>query len=143
MPWRCGIVAVHGFDAWFVFPRLFINSPEKGCGKSTLLDVLSRLVRKALTALSITPAALFRVIEAMRPTLLLDEADTYLRDNDDLRGVLDAGHRSDGADPHRRRQPRAAPVLGMGAGCTRRDWALAGHDRGPQHKDRAASAAAG
>jgi putative DNA primase/helicase len=76
---------------------LFISSPEKGCGKSTLLDVLSRLVPKPLGASGITAAALFRVIEAARPTLLLDEADTYLRDHEDLRGVLDAGHRRDGA----------------------------------------------
>ena len=91
------VVAVHAFDAWPVFPRLFVNSPEKGCGKSTLLDVLSRLVPKALGASGITPASLFRVIEAARPTLLLDEADSYARDNEDLRGVLNAGHRRDGA----------------------------------------------
>jgi len=91
------IVAVHAFGAWPIFPRLFVNSPEKGCGKSTLLDVLSRLVPKPLGASGITAAALFRVIEAARPTLLLDEADSYARDNEDLRGVLDAGHRRDGA----------------------------------------------
>ena len=90
------IVAVHAFDAFAIFPRLFINSPEKGCGKSTLLDVLSRLVPKPLGASSITPAALFRVIEAARATLLFDEADSYARDNENLRGVLDAGHRRDG-----------------------------------------------
>jgi hypothetical protein len=91
------VVGVHAFDAWTIFPRLFISSPEKGCGKSTLLDVLSRLVPRSLGASSITAAALFRVIEAARPTLLLDEADSYARDNEDLRGVLDAGHRRDGA----------------------------------------------
>jgi len=96
---------------------LFVNSPEKGCGKSTLLDVLSRLVPNPLGASNITAAALFRVIEAARPTLLLDEADTYARNNEDLRGVLDAGHRRDGAvirtvgDDHEPRQFSAwAPV---------------------------------
>jgi hypothetical protein len=44
------VAAVHAFDAWPVFPRLFVNSPEKGCGKSTLLDVLSRLVPRPLGA---------------------------------------------------------------------------------------------
>ena len=83
------VVAVHAFDAWPVFPRLFVNSPEKGCGKSTLLDVLSRLVTKPLGASNITAAALFRVIEAERPTLLLDEANSYARDNEYLRGVLE------------------------------------------------------
>jgi hypothetical protein len=91
------VLGVHAFDAWVIFPRLFVTAPEKGCGKSTLLDVLSRLVPKPLGASSITPAALFRVIEAARPTLLLDEADAYARDNEQLRAVLDAGHRRDGA----------------------------------------------
>jgi Protein of unknown function (DUF3631) len=112
------VLAAHTFDTWPVFPRLFVNSPEKGCGKSTLLDVLSRLVPKPLGASGITAAALFRVIEAARPTLLLDEADSYARDNEDLRGVLDAGHRRDGAvirtvgDDHEPRQFSAwAPVV--------------------------------
>jgi putative DNA primase/helicase len=111
------VVAVHAFDAWFIFPRLFINSPEKGCGKSTLLDALSRLVPKPLVASSISAAALFRVIEAARPTLLLDEADTYARDNEAVRGVIDASHKRDGAvirtvgDDHEPRQFSAwAPV---------------------------------
>jgi putative DNA primase/helicase len=117
------VIAVHAFDAWFIFPRLFINSPEKGCGKSTLLDVLSRLVPKPLVASSISAPALFRVIEAARPTLLLDEAETYARNNEDLRGVLDAGHRRDGAvirtvgDDHEPRQfsawsPAALAAIG-------------------------------
>jgi putative DNA primase/helicase len=48
-------------------------------------------------ASSITTASLFRTIEAARPTLLLDEADTFAKDNEELRGVLNAGHRRDGA----------------------------------------------
>ena len=39
-----------------------------------------------------TAAALFRAVEQFRPTLLVDEADTFLRDRDDLRGVLNSGH---------------------------------------------------
>src|SRR5215472_7482732 len=68
-------------------------------------------------ASGITAAALFRTIEAARPTLLLDEADAYARDNEDLRAMLDAGHRRDGAvirtvgDNHEPRQFSAwAPV---------------------------------
>jgi putative DNA primase/helicase len=52
--------------------------------------MLSRLVPKPIGASNITTAALFRVIEAARPTLLLDEADTYAQDNEDLRGALGA-----------------------------------------------------
>jgi Protein of unknown function (DUF3631) len=90
------VLATHAFDAFWVFPRLFVTAPEKGCGKSTLLDVVSRLVPRPLVASNITAAALFRTIEAAQPVLLLDEAESYTRDNEDLRGVLNAGHRRDG-----------------------------------------------
>jgi putative DNA primase/helicase len=91
------VVAVHAFDSWTIFPRLFITAPEKGCGKTTLVDVVSRLVPRPLGGSNITTAALFRTIEVARPVLLLDEADAYVRDNEDLRSVLNAGHRRDGA----------------------------------------------
>jgi hypothetical protein len=39
---------------------------------------------------------LFRVVEGYQPTLLVDEADTFLPDNDELRGVLNSGHRKGG-----------------------------------------------
>ena len=84
-------------DHFLVSPRLGVNSPTKRCGKTTLLDVLARLLPRAQPTSNITPAALFRVIEAYRPTLLVDEADTFLHDNDELRGVLNSGHRKGGS----------------------------------------------
>jgi len=53
---------------------------------------LAALVPKPLLASNITAAALFRAVEKWRPTLLVDEADTFLRDSDELRGVLNSGH---------------------------------------------------
>ena len=38
------------------------------------------------------PAALFRAIEASHPTLIVDEADTFLAKNSELRGILNSGH---------------------------------------------------
>ena len=89
---------VHTFliDCFLVSPRLGVTSPVKGCGKTTLLDVLGRLVPRALPTANVTPAALFRVVEGYRPTLLVDEADSFLHDNDELRGVLNSGHRKGG-----------------------------------------------
>jgi putative DNA primase/helicase len=52
------------------------------CGKTTLLDVLARLVLRPLSAANATPAAIIRVVEAHRPTLLVDGADTFLQGND-------------------------------------------------------------
>jgi putative DNA primase/helicase len=88
---------VYLLDCFLVSPRLAIQSPTKRCGKTTLLDVLGRLVLKPLSAAHVTSAAMFRTIEAHRPTLLIDEADTFLRDDDELRGIINSGHRKGGS----------------------------------------------
>jgi putative DNA primase/helicase len=79
-----------------ISPRLGVVSPTKRCGKTTLLDVLGCLVLRPLPTANVTAAALFRVIEMYHPTLLVDEADTFIRDSDELRGVLNSGHRKGG-----------------------------------------------
>jgi hypothetical protein len=40
---------------------------------------------------------LYRVIEEVRPTLLIDEADTFLAGKDELRGILNSGYTRDTA----------------------------------------------
>jgi putative DNA primase/helicase len=56
------------------------------------LTLLSALVPRACPACNITTAALFRAVEKWQPTLLIDEADTFLKNSDELRGVLNSGH---------------------------------------------------
>jgi putative DNA primase/helicase len=90
------VLHTHCFDIGQITPRLAIASPEKGCGKSTLLDVLALLVPRALKAENLSAAVMFRVIENHRPCLLVDEVDTFLRDNEELRGILNSGHRKGG-----------------------------------------------
>jgi hypothetical protein len=70
-----------------------LNSPEKGCGKTTAIELLSCLLPKPLIASNISPAALFRTVEKHQPTLLIDEADTFLKMNDELRGIVNSGNR--------------------------------------------------
>lgn len=77
-------------------PRLGFTSPEKRCGKTTALDALALLVCAPVTTANVTAAALFRTIELAAPTLLIDEADTFLRENEDLRGAINAGHKRGG-----------------------------------------------
>jgi Protein of unknown function (DUF3631) len=79
-------------DAFFTSPFLAVTSPTKRCGKTVLLIVLGALVPRRMFAANVTPAVLFRTIEKFSPTLLIDEADTFIRDNDELRGVLNSGH---------------------------------------------------
>ena len=64
----------------------------KRCGKSTLLELLLGLVFKALSTSNTSVAALFRGIEMWQPTVLIDEGDTFLRDNEELRGIINSGH---------------------------------------------------
>jgi putative DNA primase/helicase len=71
--------------------NLAFVSPLRACGKSTALDIVQRLAPRALSVSSISPAALFRTIEALKPTLLIDEADTLFRNDDQLRTLLNAG----------------------------------------------------
>jgi len=108
------VLASYAFEEFFIFPRLLIKSPEKGCGKSTLLDLISCLVRKRMVASNTTAAPLFRIIEQQQPTVLLDEADAYLRKNEEAGLIVNAGHKKDGAvfrcvgDDH---EPRAFNVF--------------------------------
>ena len=87
---------------WFIdvvqiAPLAVITAPEKRCGKSQLLFLLGRLCCRPLTASNISPAALFRSIDAWQPTLLVDEADAFMRENEELRGLLNCGHTRDSA----------------------------------------------
>lgn len=78
-------------------PRLAVTSPAKRCGKSTLLDVLRATCRRPVKADNISASGVFRTVEALRPlTLLLDEADAFLAENEELRGVLNSGFEHSG-----------------------------------------------
>lgn len=50
---------------------LNVRSPVARCGKTTLISILGELVRRPLLAANVTAAAMFRVVEAAAPTLLL------------------------------------------------------------------------
>jgi putative DNA primase/helicase len=85
---------LHTFACWLrdVTTYIGIESPEKECGKSTLVTVLSKFVNRPVVSSNISSSAFYRVIEELKPTLLIDEADTNLRGKDDLRGILNSGY---------------------------------------------------
>jgi len=89
-------VYAHTWSAFYHQPRLLITSPQKRCGKTTLRSVIQRFVPAPLPVENITTAALFRAIDAFGPTMLLDEADRFLKQNSELIGVINAGHTCDG-----------------------------------------------
>lgn len=95
-------VALWAVMTWFVVvlkvaPLLFISAAEKRCGKTLLLTLLGLLSNRPILASNISPAALFRAIEAWNPTLLIDEADAFMKDNEELRGIINSGHTRDSA----------------------------------------------
>ena len=86
----------HGFEAFQCSPRLYVTSPEKGCGETTLRDVIALFVPRSLPTENVSVAVLFRLVEKYKPVVLADECDAWLRDNEELRGLLNAGHRRGG-----------------------------------------------
>src|SRR5207237_1032076 len=86
------IVHTYAFELRRVCTYLGIESPEKECGKTTLMTLLSRLVNRPEVASNISSPAFYRAIEELRPTLLIDEADTLLPGNAQLRGILNSGY---------------------------------------------------
>ena len=87
------IIHTYAVDATSICPILIIQSAEKRCGKTLVLELLFNLVFRPLPASNITASSLFRVIEKYKPTTLLDEAETYLSSNEELRGILNGGYR--------------------------------------------------
>ncbi|PKH64368.1 hypothetical protein CXF61_11870, partial [Psychrobacter sp. 4Dc] len=89
------IILTWVIPASHILPIAWINAPEKRCGKSTLLTLMSHMSKRSLSTSNITKSALFRSIESYKPTLFIDEVDTFINDNDGIRGVLNAGHSRD------------------------------------------------
>lgn len=90
------VVHTYTIEAAYITPTLFVTSPEMRSGKSTLLTALQRMAFKSVYASSITPSVVFRLYTKHRPTMFFDEADSYeLEKNEELRGVLNAGHSRD------------------------------------------------
>jgi hypothetical protein len=93
------IAHTHLMDVWAETPRLAFLSPEPASGKTRALEITELLVPRPVLSVNASPAYLFRKVSdhAGLPTILFDEIDTIFgpkaRDNEDLRGLLNAGHR--------------------------------------------------
>lgn len=94
------IVGTYVFEAFDVVPYLNPKSSEKRAGKTLLLEAIEMTASKALMTANVSPAALYRIVDSRKPTMLLDEIDVVFpkgRGSDpakeDLRGLLNAGYR--------------------------------------------------
>ena len=92
------IMFAHAHDAALISPILAILSPEKQCGKTTLVTSIQELVPKGFSASGATEAVIFRLVDKFAPTLLLDEGDRWINDdNGGLVAALNCGHNRRGA----------------------------------------------
>lgn len=101
------VLATHVAEAFDLAPMLNVRSAERRCGKTVLLDAIALLAYEPLRAVSITPAALYRALDAAlgepphRPrTLLLDEIDNAFygrEERGELLALLNAGYRREEA----------------------------------------------
>ena len=82
--WVHDVAAVHS-------PILLATSAEANSGKTTLLNIISFLAPRALMCVEISEATLFRSIELWQPTVVVDEADVILINNEPLRAVINSG----------------------------------------------------
>ncbi len=78
-------------------PIANITAPEKRCGKSVMLTAIGNLSFRKLQTSNASTAVIFRAIDKYSPTLLIDEVDAFLNDNDEARGILNAGFDRAGA----------------------------------------------
>jgi hypothetical protein len=97
-----GAVFTHSHDLRDTAPIFFAVSPTRRCGKTRLERVIKRLAPKPVLTSHITPAALARTIEKHRPTVLIDEFDATIADDqgmaESLRGQLNSSFDRDGAN---------------------------------------------
>ena len=88
------VVMTYVMEHLEIAPMLYVTSPEPMCGKSTVMKLLKVFCHRAEMVSKITPAAIYRLIERDQPTLIFDEADRFLRGNDELEWYYQCWSRS-------------------------------------------------
>ena len=117
------VIHTHARAVSTIFPRVIFGSVEMRSGKTTALNITGAMSARALSSANTTAAAIYRTIEACSPTLLIDEADTFVAEDNELRGIFNAGFQLGGevirtvGDDHEPRRFRCdGPVAFAGIG---------------------------
>jgi hypothetical protein len=95
-------LATYCFEAFEQFPYLAVISPVKGCGKTRLTEVFEQVAAKVIRTVGISVAALFRLIQNMKPTLIIDEAESLAGRSEraqELGAILNSGNRKNTVVP--------------------------------------------
>jgi hypothetical protein len=72
-------------------PYLFFYGAYE-CGKTRALEIIQQLAYRSWLATSITSATLYRPVEEWKPTLLLDESETFIN-RPEILGILNSGYK--------------------------------------------------
>lgn len=88
--WSAGTYLFEGFPT---YPYLFLNG-EKGVGKSKVQDIIECVAFNSVKVVDPSPALIFRLVNQLRPTLLIDEAEKLDREaSRELRSIINAGYK--------------------------------------------------
>ncbi len=86
-------LAAYNINQFRIFPKLTIYSPEMRCGKSITLDLIETFAPKAIITSNTSTASIFRLIDECQPTLIIDEADTFVAgESNSMTGIINSGH---------------------------------------------------
>jgi len=82
------------FPLFRSYPYVYLNGTKR-CGKTTVLEVTEKIAFNAMRTGSISASSIFRLIESVRPTLLIDEQDALVnaRNQPILKNILLNGYK--------------------------------------------------
>jgi hypothetical protein len=60
------VIGSYVYDAFRIFPKLCLSSPEKRCGKTTLLETIAAVVSRSLMASNMSPVVIFRAVKLLQ-----------------------------------------------------------------------------
>jgi Protein of unknown function (DUF3631) len=88
----------HAPKAFYVTPRLILDSAEPESGKTRVLELLNLITHAPIFTMNTTIAALYRRLAGEPRTILLDETDAVFakgaaQNHEDLRALLNAGYK--------------------------------------------------
>jgi hypothetical protein len=81
------------YDFLQIHAYLRITAPTKQCGKTTLVNLVALFVRQGLVVAGrVSAAFVYRAIDRLRPTFIVDEAQAIFRKSPDVEDIFNAGH---------------------------------------------------
>ncbi|MCL2287947.1 MAG: hypothetical protein FWC33_02025 [Candidatus Bathyarchaeota archaeon] len=91
--YTCFTFATWRTEDFKVVPYIFFLGPMAS-GKTRGLECFHQLCYRSIMSTSISPAALFRIVAAWHPTLLLDETEIYNKENKtEVLALLNSGYK--------------------------------------------------